>query len=70
MAIGVRELAEQARDARRAVLEPWRCSGAVRGNGRCNRLLMLLDWSRPSYIQVKCPACGELNTFVEAHRPG
>lgn len=52
------------RDTRRAALEPWRCDGA-----RCTRILMYLDWNRPSFIQVKCPACGHLNTFVEAHRP-
>ena len=55
------------RDTRRAGLEPWRCEGKERG--KCNRLLMLLDWNRPSYIQIKCPACGHLNTFVEAYRP-
>lgn len=57
------------RDQRRATLEPWRCDGSSRSGSRCNRLLMLLDWNRPSYIQVKCPGCGHINTFVEAHRP-
>jgi phage FluMu protein Com len=57
------------RETRRATLEPWRCDGSVRGESRCNRMLMMLDWHRPSFIQVKCPSCGTLNTFVEAHRP-
>jgi phage FluMu protein Com len=57
------------RDTRRATLEPWRCDGSIRGGDRCNRLLMLLDWNRPSFIQVKCSGCGHLNLFVEAHRP-
>lgn len=55
------------RDQRRATLEPWRCDGAQRNGQRCGRLLMNLDWNRPSFIQVKCPACGQINTFVEAH---
>lgn len=57
------------RDTRRAALEPWRCDGSVRGSNRCNRMLMMLDYGRPSFIQIKCPSCGYLNTFVEAHRP-
>jgi len=55
---------QQMRDQRRAALEPWRCDGE-----RCKRLLMMLDYGRPSFIQIKCPSCGHLNTFVEAHRP-
>lgn len=59
---------QTARDTRRATLEPWRCDGSSRGGMRCNRLLMMLDYGRPSFIQIKCPSCGALNTFVEAHR--
>lgn len=55
---------QSERDTRRATLTPWRCDGA-----RCTRILMFLDWERPSFIQIKCPACGQMNTFVEAHRP-
>lgn len=57
------------RDTRRAALEPWRCDGLVRGGSRCNHMLMMLDYGRPSFIQIKCPSCKHLNTFVEAHRP-
>jgi len=57
------------RDTRRAALDPWRCDGSARNGGAvCTRILMYLDWNRPSFIQVKCPSCGHLNTFVEAHR--
>lgn len=55
---------QQERETRRATLAPWRCDGP-----RCTRMLMMLDWDRPSFIQIKCPSCGHLNTFVEAHRP-
>lgn len=57
------------RDTRRAVLEAWRCDGSVRSGSPCHRLLMMLDYGRPSFIQIKCPSCGHLNTFVEAHHP-
>lgn len=57
------------RDTRRATLEPWRCDGRTRGDSSCNRLLMMLDWNRPSFIQVKCSGCGHMNTFVESRQP-
>jgi len=59
---------EQRRDTRRAALEPWRCDG-VKDGRPCNKVLMELDWGRPSYIRKLCDRCGHVNTFVEAYRP-
>lgn len=47
------------------MLTPWRCDGE-----RCTRLLAYLDASRPSFLQIKCPSCGHVSTWVEAYRTG
>lgn len=62
---------EERRDTRRAVLEPWLCEGTLKdSSGRpCRKVLMELDYGRPSYIRKKCDRCGHLNVFVEAYRP-
>ena len=60
---------QQARDIRRAALEPWRCDGLLRDGRPCRKTLMELDWSRPSYVRKVCERCGHTNIFVEAYRP-
>lgn len=57
------------RDQRRAVLEPWKCDGTMRNGRPCLKLLMKLDWARPSAIEVICERCGHRNLFVESYRP-
>ncbi len=69
MAVGIRELAEAAPDGRRAVLAPWLCDGLKEDGGRCNRVLMELDWTRPSFIRKICERCRHVNLFVEVYRP-
>ena len=50
------------RDTRRAALEPWHCSA-------CRRVLMEVDFDRPSFIRKVCERCKHVNLFVEAFRP-
>jgi hypothetical protein len=57
-----------ARTARRAILRPWHCDGTLRDGRVCGRVLMELDWDRPSFIVKACERCGHRNTFVEAYR--
>lgn len=60
---------QQERDTRRAALEPWRCEGSLRDGRPCRKVLMELDWGRPSFIRKVCERCGHPNVFVEAYRP-
>ena len=59
----------QERDERRAVLEPWLCSGALDDGRPCRKVLMELDMARPSFIRKVCERCKYPNLFVEAYRP-
>lgn len=59
---------DEARERRRATLEPWRCEGHLRDGRTCSKLLMELDKERPSYIRKACERCGHMNIFVEAYR--
>ena len=59
---------DEARDRRRATLEPWRCDGKLRDGRVCGKLLMELDKERPSFIRKACERCGFMNVFVEAYR--
>lgn len=54
-------------DSFRATLAPWRCEGALRDGRPCRKVLMELDWSRPSYIHKACERCGRMNVWVEGY---
>ena len=70
MAVAVREMLNQERDARRAVLEPWHCDGTLRDGRPCRKILMELDMERPSYIRKVCERCHSVNFWVEARGGG
>ncbi len=68
MAVAVREIVNQERDERRAVLSPWYCEGHLRDGRPCNRTLLEMDMSRPSYIRKICDKCSYVNVWVEQLR--
>lgn len=62
---------EERRETRRVTFEPWLCEGTLKDGpmkGRpCRRILMELDYDRPSAIKKTCERCGFLNVHVEAY---
>lgn len=64
---------DETRDRRRAVLEPWLCEGTIKDGplkGKpCRKVLIELDFDRPSYLRKQCERCGHTNLHVEAYRP-
>lgn len=61
-------LARSETAAARATLKPWHCEGFIREGWPCRKILMELDWDRPSFIRKTCERCKHVNVFVEAHR--
>jgi hypothetical protein len=59
---------DEARDRRRATLEPWLCDGKLRDGRPCRKTLMELDFDRPSFIRKVCERCGHTNVHVETYR--
>jgi phage FluMu protein Com len=49
----------------RAVLTAWRCEGALKDGRPCRKILMELDWRRPSFIRKRCERCATVNLWVE-----